>query len=340
MGRHVAPPVRHVRWTATLGLAVTCAAASVIPAQAESGITRPGSGATARGVSVGAAAPGGVAPGSASGALSTGAETASRVAVTVPRSTMQTHYAAPLRSADGTVDAARTLDAIRARGSHTYSYLIYPKAGYHAERDWASLPAFLVAARARGIKVTVTLTPPATTSSVVQPCSSNLLKPFGGRYDTWMVELGRLARRHPNLTAVAMDDYAYSSTKRATTPCPVFSPGTITRWNGILTRFAGRPLRVIPVMYLRDLLGGRATYWSIQHEAPEIIWPYTASGEGLMAEQYAKIKKYAPKTRIHVMVYAARFRNTTPTPAAIRQEIATAHRLRPASVVIYQQRLD
>ena len=45
MGRHVAPPVRHVRWTATLGLAVTCAAASVIPAQAESGITRPGSGA-------------------------------------------------------------------------------------------------------------------------------------------------------------------------------------------------------------------------------------------------------------------------------------------------------
>ena len=339
MGRHVAPPVRRIRWTATLGPAVTCAAASVIPAQAESGITRPGGGATAGGVSVGAA-PGSVTLGPAPGTLSTGARTAARAAVTVPGATMQTHYAAPLRSADGTVDAARTLDAIRARGSRTYSYLIYPKAGYHAERDWATLPAFLVAARARGIKVTVTLTPPATTSTLLQPCSSNLLKPFGGRYDTWMLELGRLARRHPNLAAVAMDDYAYSSTKRASTPCPVFAPGTITRWNGILTRFAGRPLRVIPVMYLRDILGGRATYWSIQHEAPEIIWPYTESGEGLMTEQYAKIKKYAPKTRVHVMVYATKFRNTVPTPAAVRQEIATAHRLRPASVVIYQQRLD
>jgi hypothetical protein len=324
----MAPAARRtlgIRLSAAVGLALTCSAAGMVPARAES-TTATTTNATA---AVTAAATVGAA----------GATVAGPLRATPASAIVQTHYAAPSRSADGVIDAARTLDAIKARGSRVYSYLLYPHAGYDSTRDWQSLPAFLVAARARGIGVHVTLTPPSSTSSWFAPCSANLLRPFGGRYDTWMVELGRLARRHPNLSAVVMDDYAYSATNRPRAPCRSFAPGTLTRWNSILSRFAGRKLRVLPVLYLHDLTGFHGIYPSIKKEAPEVVWPFTAIGSHEMKTQYRAILKAAPTIRAHVMVYAAPYKGRIPTATTIREEMGMARRLGAAGVVIYQQPL-
>lgn len=254
--------------------------------------------------------------------------------------TAQAHYAAPVRDAQGTIDVQTTLDEIIARGSQIYSYLIYSRAGYHSARDWATLPAFLTAARDRGVEVHVTLTPPASTSNNARPCSADQLLPFKGRYDTWMAQLGLLARAHRNLSAVVMDDYAYSATNRPGAVCRTFAPGTLTRWSRILRANAGRAVAVMPVMYLHDMAGAKAIYPSIRHEAPAVVWPYTSIGKQVMAAQYRAVRSAARvKPRVHVMVYAIPFRDRIPTASTVRSEVAMARRLGAAGVVLYQQPL-
>ncbi len=254
--------------------------------------------------------------------------------------TVQAHYAAPVRDESGAIDSEATLDEIIARGSQIYSYLIYSRAGYRSERAWASLPGFLQAAARRGVQVHITLTPPASTSNNDHPCSADQLLPFKGSYDTWMAQIGRLARTHRNLTAVVMDDYAYSSTNRPETRCRTFAPGTLTRWSRILRASAGRSVRVMPVMYLHDMVGPKAIYPSIRHEAPAVVWPYTSIGQNVMPAQYRAVRNATRvKPAVHVMVYAIPFRDRRPTSVTVRAEVSMARRLGAAGVVLYQQPL-
>jgi hypothetical protein len=254
--------------------------------------------------------------------------------------TVQAHYAAPVRVRDGGIDIEATLDEIIARGSNTYNYLIYSRAGYRSERDWNALPAFLTAAERRAVQVHVTLTPPASTSNNASPCSADQLLPFQGDYDRWMAGLGRLAGSHANLVAVVMDDYAYSATNKPDARCRVFAPGALARWSRILQTTAGRPLPVMPVLYLHDMVGPKAIYPSIRAEAPFVVWPYTSIGEDAMPDQYRAVRSATQvKPVVYVMVYAKRFRDRTPTEATVRSEVATAKRLGAAGVVLYQQPL-
>lgn len=251
----------------------------------------------------------------------------------------QLHYAAPARTADGRIDVARTLDELVRRGSRTYSYLIYPKAGYRSADDWATLPQFLAAARARGVKVMVTLTPPTSTSSVLRPCTADRLLPYQGNYDRWMIEIGRLARAHPNLVAVGMDDFGYSTKARKNPPCPVFGNDIIERWNRLLLSYARREVRVIPTLYVKDLVGGHALLPAFRDDVHDVVWPYWNLGNGLMKVQYAAIKKAYPELRVHIMVYARPVKQFVTTPEIFAQELTTARALNPASVTIYQQHL-
>lgn len=253
--------------------------------------------------------------------------------------TVQVHYAAPRRTPSGAIDVTRTLDEIVARGSTVYSYLIYSRAGYRSAQDWSRLPAFLVAARARGIGVQVTLTPPSSTSSDGAPCSADLLSPYRGDYEAWMRELGRLARRHPNLLAVVMDDYAYSAPGGMGATCSTFPRGTLTRWRRTLRTYAHRPIPVLPVLYLHDLTGPGAIYAAIAREAPVVVWPYTSIGSGRMTAQYAAIRAVHPELAIYVLVYAAPYKGDAPTVATVHREVAAARALGAAGVVIYQEPL-
>jgi len=261
-------------------------------------------------------------------------------AVRTRGATVQAHYAAPVRVDDGGIDIEATLDEIIGRGSTIYNYLLYSRAGYRSERDWNALPAFLAAAERRAVLVHVTLTPPASTSNNASPCSADQLLPFQGNYDRWMAGIGALARNHANLVAVVMDDYAYSATNRADARCRVFAPGTLARWSRILRTTAGRPMRVMPVLYLHDLVGPKAIYPSIRAEAPAVVWPYTSIGENAMPDQYRAVRSATRvKPVVYVMVYAKSFRGRTPTAATISSEVAMARSLGAAGVVLYQQPL-
>ncbi len=266
--------------------------------------------------------------------------TAPKVAAAAGSRTVQAHYAAPARDSAGQIAIDRTLDVIIARGSSVYSYLLYSRAGYDSARDWQALPAFLTAARSRGVRVQVTLTPPASTSNNAHPCSADQLLPFRGRYDIWMAEIGKLARQHPNLTAVVMDDFSYSMANRQGARCRTFRPGTLTRWRGILRRNAGRSVEVMPVLYLHDMVGATAIYPSIRREAPAVVWPYVSIGESVMPSHYRAIRNASsPRPKVHVMVYAAPFRGRVPTATTIRREVRMATQLGAAGVVLYQQPL-
>lgn len=314
-----------MRWWTTTLMAVSALGLTLFspPVQAEP-VTRPGGNGAVSAWSV--------------DTVGRPARTVSAAAATAR--TVQTHYASPIRDARGYVDASRTLDAIVSRGSAVYSYLIYPQAGYDSAKDWAALPGFLAEARRRQVRVQVMLTPPASTSHATNPCSADRLLPYGGRYDVWMAEIGRLARVNWNLVSVAMDDYAYSSTNRPGAICRSFAPGTITRWTSILRATSGRSIPVMPVLYLHDLIGSRATYASIRHEAPHVVWPYVSIGETVMKAQYRAIRNaYSPSPKVHVMVYAAPFRSRTPTARTIAWETGMARRLGAPGVIIYQQPL-
>lgn len=261
-------------------------------------------------------------------------------AVRARGATVQAHYAAPVRVDDGGIDIEATLDEIIARGSNIYNYLIYSRAGYRSERDWNALPALLTAAERRAVLVHVTLTPPASTSNNARPCSADQLLPFQGDYDRWMAELGRLARNHANLVAVVLDDYAYSATNKPDARCRVFAPGTLARWSRILRTAASRPIPVMPVLYLHDMVGPKAIYPSIRAEAPAVVWPYTSIGENAMPDQYRAVRSATRvKPVVYVMVYAKKFRTRTPTEATIRSEVAMARQLGAAGVILYQQPL-
>lgn len=312
-----------VRAAVTIAVGVVIAVAISPPVQAEPGI---GPGAGARRIATAGRAPSSTTPPTPGSAANS--------------ETVQAHYAAPLRRENGSIDVESTLDEIIARGSVIYSYLIYSRAGYRAAQDWASLPGFLKAAERRGVRVHVTLTPPASTSNNAHPCSADQLLPFKGSYDTWMAQIGRLARAHRNLTAVVMDDYAYSTTNRPQARCRTFAPGTLTRWTRILRAQAGRSVRVMPVMYLHDMVGANAVYPSIRHEAPAVVWPYTSIGQNAMPAQYRAVRNASRvKPAVYVMVYAIPFRGRQPTAATVRAEVSMARRLGAAGVVVYQQPL-
>jgi hypothetical protein len=275
------------------------------------------------------------------------------VAATSVKATTQTplplglreYYAAPIRKTDGTIDAARTLAAVKKRGGTSYGYLMYPKAGHNSAREWASLPAFLDAALGAHIGVEVFLTPPSSTSSAGHRCSGDRLAPFGGggTYVRWMTELGRLAKTHPALVSVAMDDYGYNAWPEPRSRCNAFPPGTLTKWRATLTANAGRPLAVRPVLYLADLTGSRKTYAAIAAEAPSIIWPFYGwtTPKGSLRSQLRAIRATHPKLKgIAVMVYAGgEYRGVTPTRQMVASDTASAGR-QTLPVVFYQQALS
>jgi hypothetical protein len=255
-----------------------------------------------------------------------------------------TYYAGPLRTATGSIDIDRTLDAIRSRGARKYSYLIYNRGQYKSQKDWDSLPEFLATARLKGIRVIVTLAPPPQTSkSCRAPCKADDYPPFNGSYDRWFGALGAIARTHPALEGSVMDDYGYSATGRPYRSCGTFAPGSITRWRALQSRAAGRPQTVRPVLYINDFVGRNSnSYVSIRRELRDgVVWPFFTdfSRPGLLTSEYQAIKKLSG-ARVDVMVYAYPYQGRVPTAAQTGAMTRYAMANRPAAVTIYQAKIS
>ena len=106
-------------------------------------------------------------------------------------------YDSEPRTPQGRVDIPRLMEQITTAHMNTYDFLVW-----HAATDWEDLRLFLPAARAKGIKVWVTLCPPSEQGGQY-PWS----EPYRLDFVRWAEEIGRLSKEFDNLVALVIDDF-------------------------------------------------------------------------------------------------------------------------------------
>jgi hypothetical protein len=144
-------------------------------------------------------------------------------------------YDAEPRLPNGRVDTDRLANELAAIQANTYDFLVW-----RATNDWEDLKRFLPQARARGIKVWVTLCPPSESPPHTQKYS----EPFRLDYQRWAAEIARLSLQEPNLVAWSLDDFAYNPG----TFTPEFMAGMIGRAHKINPRLA-----FVPCLYYHQV---------------------------------------------------------------------------------------
>jgi hypothetical protein len=110
-------------------------------------------------------------------------------------------YSGELRTPDGHMDHERLLAELGEMHANSYNWLISG-----ANTDWEDLHKFLPLAKAKGIRVWVTLLPPSESP----PRTKYYSEPFRLDYEKWASELAALSTREPALVAWSIDDFAYS----------------------------------------------------------------------------------------------------------------------------------
>jgi len=194
-------------------------------------------------------------------------------------------YDAEPRTPEGRVDIPRLLTQIEAAHMTMYDFLIW-----HAETDWDDLQLLLPEARKRGLKVWVTLAPPAEA-----PPSA----PFGLDFHRWAEEIGKLSRRYDNLVAVVIDDFA------SDLPPGIFSPSYIAEFAATLRKHNPK-VAFLPTLYWGTI--GNADL--IKRYGPQIdgiVFPYEEleSTESLRAQLEACRKWLGPNRLLYINVYAS-----------------------------------
>jgi len=106
-------------------------------------------------------------------------------------------YDAEPRTPEGRVDLPRLLAQLETAHMNMYDFLIW-----HAPTDWEDFRRFLPLAKARGLKVWVTLCPPSEQGDGY-PWS----EPFRLDFLKWADEIGKLSKQYDNLVALVIDDF-------------------------------------------------------------------------------------------------------------------------------------
>jgi hypothetical protein len=187
-------------------------------------------------------------------------------------------YAAPIRTGDGHIDIARTVSRLKAVGATRYYYLIWDH--FHpgelrpgqpsiapSPAEWEQLPEFAAAAQRVGIDVIVYLVPPTETSAATYA-------PFGWDYDKWFAAVGRVAKQHPNIRGIAMDDFAANTMLRANPTGRVqFTPSSVRTM--VAEARAGAPwLRFYAVLYAQDVVSPTGVLPEFRNVVDAVIYAY------------------------------------------------------------------
>lgn len=228
------------------------------------------------------------------------------------------------RKPDGRVDVKRLAEELSAIRANTYNYLIW-----HATNDWEDLELFLPLARARGIKVWVTIVPPTESPPI---WGSQYSEPFRLDYARWGVELARLSRREPNLVAWSLDDF--------TDNAGTFDPAV---WKKILddARAINPKLSFVPCCYYQHLTPEYAAKY--RGLVDGILFPYMhASGAMNLTDtdtvetEVGKFKTlFGPEMPIFIDVYATRHSALNETTADYVEKVMTAGHRCADGVLIY-----
>lgn len=163
-------------------------------------------------------------------------------------------YAGQPRLASGRVDQARLLEELGELRVNTYNWLVW-----HRETDWEDLRAFLPAARARGLRVWVTLVPPSESP----PKTKAYSEPFRLDYARWAEEIAHLSLTEPALVAWSIDDFAHNL-KVFT---PVMTGEILARARAINPRLA-----FVPCVYFRQITPAFAKGYAALLDG--VLFPY------------------------------------------------------------------
>lgn len=220
-------------------------------------------------------------------------------------------YDAEPRTPEDRVDIPRLLMQIEAAHMTMYDFLIW-----HAKTDWEDLQLFLPEARQRGLKVWVTLAPPAEA-----PPSA----PFELDFIRWAEEIGKLSLQYDNLVAVVIDDFA------SDLPPGLFSPSYITDFAATLRKHYPK-VAFLPTLYWGTI--GNADF--LKRYGPQIdgiVFPYEEleSTESLRAQLEACRKWLGPNRLLFINAYAAgssgRGEKGPRTPEYMRSMLTISHEL-------------
>ncbi len=170
-----------------------------------------------------------------------------------------------------------------------YDFLVW-----HKPTDWEDLQLFLPAARARGIKVWVTLCPPTEQGGSMPWC-----EPFRLDFIRWADEIGKLSKRYDNLVALVIDDFGVGSN------LSLFTPEYLARMAQTLRRHNPR-VALMPVLYWDNTADG--TF--MENYGPSIdgiVFAYAAlqTWDTLPAQLRGCRKFIGPDKFLMVNVYAS-----------------------------------
>ncbi len=198
-------------------------------------------------------------------------------------------YDAEPRTPEGRVDLPRLMGQIETAHMTMYDFLIW-----HAATDWEDFQAFVPLARAKGVKVWVTLCPPSEQGGNL-PSS----EPYRLDYVKWAEEIGRLSEEYDNLVALVIDDF-WSGPNQS-----LFTPAYIAQVTETLRRHNPK-LAFLPTIYWPTM--GDADW--IEAYGPlidGIVFPYCeyVAGDALAGQLAACRQWIGPDKFLLVNVYAS-----------------------------------
>jgi hypothetical protein len=182
-------------------------------------------------------------------------------------------YATPLYATSGPrrgrVDIAGTIGALSAAHINTYAYLIFPGWSLNpgvTTRQWQDLPAFADAALNSGIDVFVYLVPPTE-------AARDAYAPFGWNYREWASNIGRVARDHPSIRGMMIDDFGTNTTPNIGTDFR-FTPAYVAEMRALARSWAAW-ITLSPVLYFDEIVGPGAVLPAFRYAIDGVVFPYS-----------------------------------------------------------------
>lgn len=167
------------------------------------------------------------------------------------------------------IDAGATVSQLRALNMNAYAYLISPVALTDPEvtrRQLTDLARFAQAAFQGSIDTYVYLLPPSEVASAVY-------QPYGWDYVAWAAKISSIARSHPSIRGVIIDDFG-ANLRGSSSKSFYFTPDYVSKMR-IAAHTAAPWMQFIPVLYYHDLLSPSPVLSQFSRLFDAVIFAYT-----------------------------------------------------------------
>lgn len=219
-------------------------------------------------------------------------------------------YATPPRLTNSRVDVNKLIQQLQELNANTYNWLVWQH-----NTDWDDLQLFLPEAKKKNIKVWVTLVPPTES----QPKAKWNSEPYKMDYERWATEIATLSKKHTNLVAWSIDDFAHN----LSTYTPAYLQKMLDNAKAVNPK-----LLFIPCVYYRQVNKSFADNYGAMFDG--LLFPYRAESKGANLQDATAVQAEIANIRklfrsgfpVYLDVYlTAHSRLGASTPAYVRDVI-------------------